>query len=228
MINLNLSGAELIAKERQRQIDKEGYTPEHDSHHIEGELAYAAICYANPRKKFIRKREGGALDAPVVTLDSGPDGPGEYYVLPETYWPFDIKDWKPVLGSRLREIAKAGAMLAAEGDRIRRMLLKQFGADAAKADAESLDPFDAVKASNGAVCVTRNRRIAVCDYVRSTHPARGAVSDKEISSLHLHVYGKTDDTFDEIEYDTAGRAVFGNVAKVDDSLDIIGILPVTF
>ena len=37
-----MSGIERIAKERQRQIEQEGWTPEHDDHHAEGEMAAAA------------------------------------------------------------------------------------------------------------------------------------------------------------------------------------------
>lgn len=230
MINLNLSGAELIAKERQRQIEKEGYTPEHDNQHIEGELAYAAICYANPKKKFIRKREQGNLEAPVVKFENGPDGPGEYYVLPETYWPFAIKDWKPVLGSRLREISKAGAMLAAEGDRIRRMLLAQFKTLAQTAAEETLEPFDVDKARDGAVCVTRDRHIAICDFARTKYRGMFSENDKDVL-VHMHVYrldANNRNAFDEIEYDANGKAICGNVAQATDNCDIIGILPVTF
>ncbi|TIL36198.1 hypothetical protein [Mesorhizobium sp.] len=34
-----------IAAERQRQIDAEGWTPEHDDDHDTGEMAQAAACY---------------------------------------------------------------------------------------------------------------------------------------------------------------------------------------
>lgn len=40
-----LTGAELIAQERQRQIEVEGWTPEHDDLHSHGEIAHAADCY---------------------------------------------------------------------------------------------------------------------------------------------------------------------------------------
>lgn len=35
-----------IADERNRQIKEEGWTPEHDDSHVDGELAVAAACYA--------------------------------------------------------------------------------------------------------------------------------------------------------------------------------------
>ncbi len=47
IIERHCSGAvDDIAAERQRQIDKEGWTPEHDDQHGAGELAIAAALYA--------------------------------------------------------------------------------------------------------------------------------------------------------------------------------------
>ncbi len=40
-----MSGAELIAAERRRQIEVLGWTPEHDDQHEDGELLYAAEAY---------------------------------------------------------------------------------------------------------------------------------------------------------------------------------------
>lgn len=41
-----------IATERSRQIDAEGWTPEHDDHHNKGELALAGALYASPLQLF--------------------------------------------------------------------------------------------------------------------------------------------------------------------------------
>lgn len=51
-----LSGADLIANERQRQLDKEGWTPEHDDKHTELELTRAAVAYCMAK---IKKRDFG-------------------------------------------------------------------------------------------------------------------------------------------------------------------------
>jgi hypothetical protein len=83
------SGIELIAEERQRQIEKEGWSKEHDAEHYRGEMAIAAMCYADPRK----------LNGKV------PYG-----------WPWDDKWWKPK--DRVRNLVKAGALIAAEIDRL--------------------------------------------------------------------------------------------------------------
>ena len=40
------TGIELIAAERNRQIEEEGWTAEHDDNHERMDLVYAAIAYA--------------------------------------------------------------------------------------------------------------------------------------------------------------------------------------
>lgn len=37
-----------IADERDRQVSEGGYSPEHDDEHDDGEIAWAAACYAAP------------------------------------------------------------------------------------------------------------------------------------------------------------------------------------
>jgi hypothetical protein len=87
-------GAALIAAERRRQAEQEGWTPEHDASHHEGELARAAACYAL------------AASAPFFAnrIERG-------------LWPplWDFKSADPV-----RMLAKAGALIAAEIDRLLR------------------------------------------------------------------------------------------------------------
>jgi len=84
---------ELIATERQRQIEQEGWTPEHDRQHTKEQLALAAVCYALPDS--------------FKTL-----------LLP-MMWPFGPEWWKPCPEDRKRELIKAAALLAAEIDRLR-------------------------------------------------------------------------------------------------------------
>jgi hypothetical protein len=52
------NGIELIADERTRQISEEGWTPEHDDGHDEGELSAAASVYA----------EIASLELPICAL----------------------------------------------------------------------------------------------------------------------------------------------------------------
>lgn len=89
------TGIQLIAEERQRQIDVEGWTAEHDREHVCGELTDAAVCYAI--RGYWRTRYDSFL---------------------KTVWPWDIEWWKPSQDNRIKELAKAGALIAAEIDRL--------------------------------------------------------------------------------------------------------------
>lgn len=118
-MNTRKTGAELIAIERQRQINEEGWTPNHDKYLIDHELAFAAICYADPNKRLIKRREGDDGTGHRSTyLENGPEGPGEYIVMPPTLWPWALSQWKPTPDDRIRELTKAGALIAAEIDRL--------------------------------------------------------------------------------------------------------------
>lgn len=86
------TGVELIAEERKRQIEEEGFTVEHDSRWIGSELVMAACCYA---------KEG------IKRPDFVPFG-----------FPWDESWWKPCPDDRVRELVKAGALIAAEIDRL--------------------------------------------------------------------------------------------------------------
>lgn len=88
----------LIAAERQRQLEDEGWLEEHDDTHDSGELALAAASYALP-----------------------PDYPGRdpIYGSPDS-WPWLEFWWKPSPNDRIRELVKAGALIVAEIDRLQR------------------------------------------------------------------------------------------------------------
>jgi hypothetical protein len=93
----------MIAEERQRQINSEGWDEEHDSRHTHGEMAMAATCYAAPERVFVM-REGSK---------------GVFFVDP---WPGRwSRAWdKRSKHNRLRRLVIAGALIAAEIDRIGR------------------------------------------------------------------------------------------------------------
>jgi hypothetical protein len=87
-----------ISNERQRQIDEKGFSPEHDDDHTEGELADAAICYA---------MHDGNLNHRDLPF-GWPRG-----------WDNDFGcHWKPE--DRVTNLTKAGALIAAEIDRLLR------------------------------------------------------------------------------------------------------------
>lgn len=99
------TGIQIIADERERQINVEGWTAEHDDTiNNKGQLADAAACYAMH---------------PTIA-------PGEKLVLsPPDIWPWKKKWWKPTFqlgrAGRIKELAKAGALIAAEIDRLQRL-----------------------------------------------------------------------------------------------------------
>jgi len=100
----------LIAAERQRQLDVEGWTPEHDDEHDGDALAMAAVSYALPPDHYERTC-GGDLEG-----------------YPPRPWPWNHAWWKPSPSDRVRELVKAGALIAAEIDRhIRKRTIEQVG-----------------------------------------------------------------------------------------------------
>jgi len=96
------TGIERIAAERKRQIEEEGFTANHDDENSHGEMACAAACYAMPtfRRYITTERQVFVLDA---------------------IWYWDREWWKPTPDNRIRELEKAGALIAAEIDRLIRL-----------------------------------------------------------------------------------------------------------
>lgn len=94
------AGAYAIAEERLRQIADEGITAEHDAVHDQAEMTAAANAYIE-------------LAALQVTGGCGQDD------FPDS-WPWDRKWWKPS-GDPIRNLIKAGALIAAEIDRLQRL-----------------------------------------------------------------------------------------------------------
>lgn len=91
-----MNGVEMIAAERQRQISEEGHSAEHDDDHNSEQLAAAAACYATParfRHLLSFKRIG--------------------------IWPW-IGEFKPDPLDRKHDLVRAGALIAAELDRLLR------------------------------------------------------------------------------------------------------------
>ena len=87
-------GCAAICKERKRQIEAEGWVPEHDDSHVCGELTDAAICYI--MRGYWRRR--GWI---------------------QMFWPWLCDWWKPTPDDRQRELKKGGALTAAEIDRLK-------------------------------------------------------------------------------------------------------------
>lgn len=96
-------GINDVSAERLRQIDVEGYSPEHDDEHTGGELAAAGACYAMHASLELAEniRQFGV---PV-------------------WWPFPASEWNLAVDKR-QNLVKAAALIIAEIDRIDRARLK--------------------------------------------------------------------------------------------------------
>lgn len=108
------TGIELIAAERQRQVESEGWTPEHDDSHWSGHMALAAACYA--------------CNAATMTQRATPEMMEKYAKFSSQgfRWPWAKKWWKPK--SPVQDLVRAGALIAAEIDRSQRKeALKKVG-----------------------------------------------------------------------------------------------------
>ncbi|EOF7825527.1 hypothetical protein ACUHOO_000832 [Pseudomonas aeruginosa] len=92
-----------VQAERRRQITAEGWTPEHDDEHDNGEMARAAACYA-------------------LAGSSAPSD-GTAALLVSLAWPWDEQWWKP--STARRDMVKACALALAEIERLDRAGISQ-------------------------------------------------------------------------------------------------------
>ena len=107
-----------IATERLRQIEAEGWTPEHDDKHASGDMAKAASCYARiaayqAREQFLTgaKEEASAPVNIAVPVD----------------WPWDDEWWKPK--NAAQNLKRSAALIVAEmARRLRAVEVKVFPA----------------------------------------------------------------------------------------------------
>ena len=109
------TGAERLAEERARQVAKKGWTAEHDDQHDDGQLALAAVCYAASAacEHVYVKHEYAAS---ISIADPWP-WPGQYC----DARPYDGNVLKePTKEEAIRLLEKAGALIAAEIDRLLR------------------------------------------------------------------------------------------------------------
>ena len=117
--DLMATGNELIREERWRQVYEEGRDSGCDAEYRNDQLACAAACYAMPHDIRVSAIAGAQKAVPAL-------------------WPWDAKWWKPgfepplrdrghrpspprgdeQLVGRIRELVKAGALIAAEIDRL--------------------------------------------------------------------------------------------------------------
>jgi len=114
------SGVELIAEERPRQVKKKGYSADHDDGRENGELALVAALYATPQ--------------PLYTVSLDDDRKNEKHghrgltIEADDPWPCE---WgsefdKRAQFGRLRSLIVAGALIAAEIDRLQRLPQEEY------------------------------------------------------------------------------------------------------
>lgn len=96
-----LTGAERIAAERDRQITVEGFRAAEDDGYVNHELSRAAASY------LLSSRASQVIE-PGETLP----------IRPPSSWPWPDAWWKPDYG--VGDLIKAGALIAAEIDRLER------------------------------------------------------------------------------------------------------------
>lgn len=104
-----------VAVERLRQVEEEGWTPEHDDVHESGELAAAAACYAYHTTSM------RAAGYSVTRYEDRP--PLDLYHPYRSMWPWDEAWWKPK--DRRRDLVRAGALIVAEIERLDRQAAEQ-------------------------------------------------------------------------------------------------------
>lgn len=113
-----MNGIERIAAERQRQIELEGWTFQHDDEQRNGEMAAAAACYA---------------------LTGLPHWAHEQAIA--NFWPWERKWWTPAPDHDTRDLERAGALIVAEIER--RLRQQARGADTSHGAPEAaLGAFD--------------------------------------------------------------------------------------
>lgn len=95
-----LTGAELIDAERVRQIQVKKFDAEHDAGYTKGQLAAAGAAYALVAEYQTRYKPSNVQA-----------------VAPPRAWPWPGAQWKPS-NSRLDNLVRAGALIAAEIDRL--------------------------------------------------------------------------------------------------------------
>lgn len=99
------AGVDIIAKERQRQIEYQGKRPEDLCDLSQRHFVKAAMSYCFVENHFRNQSESNTM--------------------PPLLWPFDREFWNPDRNNDIRNLAKAGAYIAAEIDRLLEIEQKQ-------------------------------------------------------------------------------------------------------
>ena len=104
------TGIELIAEERQRQINIEGYSEQHDMQHGPRVLIQAASTYLDAADLTLHSKEYDFSDSWHETNEPF------YWNEVRRTWPFEQDTFKHT--TDIRDLVKAGALIAAAIDRL--------------------------------------------------------------------------------------------------------------
>lgn len=108
---------ELIADERLRQVEKEGYTFEHDDMHTSFELSSAAGCFiANAQNKYFNYHTHSDDCGYSTRFQVREFETDEWYEA----WPFADYDGREK-SDVITSLVKAGALIVAEIERLQRL-----------------------------------------------------------------------------------------------------------
>ena len=109
------TGIELIAEERQRQINN-GYDSNHDLQHDFRELTDAARTYIDAAVLITKSEEIGNSGEASISWHKDNE-PFEWKYL-KLGWPWEEESFKPT--TSLEDLIKAGALIAAAIDRLQK------------------------------------------------------------------------------------------------------------
>lgn len=113
---------EIIAAERNRQIKEVGYSTAMDDKQTCGDLSDAAAIYAmSPYYRNLPLNEDGTIFEFIWPWERKYYKPAQYKDYKNVYEPETEVDIK----LRIKELAKSGALIAAEIDRLLRILSKK-------------------------------------------------------------------------------------------------------
>lgn len=149
------AGSSLIARERLRQITDEGFDGNRDMQYKNNELTRAAMCYLeDPKFRDMTNEDGDTLV--------------------ESIFPWDREWFKPSPENRIKELVKAGALIAAEIDRLTN---EQFGLGQRSVDIDLTEWVEIKSKSNLPTIEGDRYEVLDTDNNKHTYHFKESISD---------------------------------------------------
>lgn len=125
MFGILTKAARDVLAERHRQVEREGYSPDHDDHHVDGSIARAAAAYAfTAGLQEMGNRPGASTEEAVkaTKLDAQHTA---------ALWPWRPEEFKSTgdgfsYSAPRRDLVRAGALILAEIERLDRAADARF------------------------------------------------------------------------------------------------------